>query len=78
MKERTLRASASTLNNRHWHILTSTASIIRDISYKRGYCQHKDVHSLIWQIVTTFSTSTVLVSCCFYLFNVTHFTVTKI
>jgi hypothetical protein len=49
MKEHTLRASASALNNWHWHILTSTASIIRDVSYTLGYCQHKYIHSLIWQ-----------------------------
>ena len=44
-----LRASASTLNNGHLQILTSTASIIRDISYTHSYCMHKDVHRLIWQ-----------------------------
>ena len=49
MEAQTLRASASTLNNGHLQILTSTTSIIRDISYKRGYCLHKDVHRFIWQ-----------------------------
>lgn len=49
MDVHTLRASASTLNNGHLHIRTSTAGIIRDISYTRGYCQRKDVHRLIWQ-----------------------------
>jgi hypothetical protein len=75
MNVHTLRASASTLNNGHLQILTSTASIIRDISYTRSYCQHKDVHRLIWQTCDHLQ----YVYCTqFLLFACTHFTVTKI